>query len=148
MSTYSRLLVHVVFSTKERHPWITDDLRSELHAYLGGIARNIDATPIVIGGVADHVHALIALPTKLSVADLVRTLKSNSSGWVHEKWPERLFQWQNGYGAFSVSESSKDTVVRYIENQAEHHRVRSFQEEFLELLNRHCIEFDPRYVWD
>lgn len=148
MSTYSRLLVHVVFSTKERHPWIADDMRTDLHGYLGGIARNIDAIPLIVGGVADHIHALIALPTKLSVADLVRTLKSNSSSWVHERWPQRLFQWQNGYGAFSVSESNKDAVVRYIENQAEHHRQRSFQEEFLDLLNRHGIEYDPRYVWD
>jgi REP element-mobilizing transposase RayT len=148
MSTYSRLLVHLVFSTKERRPWIADDLRSDLHAYLGGIARNIDTTPLAVGGVADHVHVLVAMPTRLSVADAVRTLKSNSTGWVHEKWPGRLFQWQNGYGAFSVSESNKDAVARYIENQEEHHRKRTFQEEFLDLLQRHGIEYDPRYVWD
>jgi putative transposase len=148
MTTYSRLLVHVVFSTKERHPWIVDEIRSELHPYLGGIARNIDATALCVGGVADHLHALIALPTKLSVADLVRTLKSNSSAWIHERWPDRLFQWQTGYGAFSVSESNKDAVVRYIENQEAHHRKQSFQEEFLEMLARHGVEYDPRYVWD
>jgi len=148
MSTYSRLLVHLVFSTKERHPWIGGDMHSDLHAYLGGIARNIDTTPIAVGGVADHVHALVAMPTRLSVAEVVRTLKSNSSAWVHETWPGRLFQWQNGYGAFSVSESNQDAVVRYIGNQEEHHRKRTFQEEFLELLKRHGIEYDPRYVWD
>lgn len=148
MSTYSRLLVHIVFSTKERHPWITDEIRPQLHAYLGGIARNFDATAISVGGVSDHVHLLIALPTKLAVADGVRTLKSNSSGWIHDRWPDRLFQWQIGYGAFSVSESNQDAVVRYIENQIEHHRQRTFQEEFLELLSRHRIEHDPRYVWE
>jgi len=148
MSTYSRLLVHMVFSTKERYPWIVDELRPDLHAYIGGLARSIDSTAITVGGVADHIHALIAMPTRLSVADLARHLKSNSSGWVHERWPDRLFQWQNGYGAFSVSRSNEGAVTRYIANQEAHHRQQSFQEEFLELLQRHGIEYDPRYVWD
>ncbi|MDX1966857.1 MAG: IS200/IS605 family transposase [Planctomycetaceae bacterium] len=146
--TYSHLLANFVFSTKERRPWITQDIEMELHAYLGGIARNIEVTALAIGGVVDHVHLLVRHPRRISVSDLTRTLTSNSSGWIHEHWPIMLFQWQQGYAAFSVSESSRSKVMAYIQNQAEHHRTKTFQGELIELLERHGIEYDLRYLWD
>lgn len=146
--TYSKLMVHVVFSTKERQPLIVDSIIGDLHAYLGGIVRKLDGTALAIGGVADHVHLLMAYPPRLAISDLVRTIKANSSGWVHEKWPDQSFQWQAGYAAFSVSESSREQVVRYIQGQKEHHRQTSFQDELLALLRRHQVEFDEAYLWE
>jgi REP element-mobilizing transposase RayT len=133
--TFTNLLVHVVFSTHERAPLIADAIRSDLHAYLGGILRELRAAPIMIGGTADHVHLLTRLPAELAVADGLRTIKANSSRWVKERWPERrLFAWQSGYGAFSVSESNEAGVIRYIQSQDEHHRKLSFQDEFVAML--------------
>jgi len=140
--TYSELMVHVVFSTKERQPLIVDSIISDLHAYLGGIVRKLDSTALAIGGVADHVHLLMAYPPRLAIADMVRTIKSNSSSWVHEKWPDRLFQWQAGYAAFSVSESSREQVVRYIQQLQDHHQQTSFQDELLAFLKRHQVDYD------
>jgi REP element-mobilizing transposase RayT len=146
--TFTSLLTHVVFSTAGRAPLLADAIRPEVHAYLGGILREMQALPIAIGGTADHVHLLTCLPSDLAVADCLRVVKTNSSRWVKEKWPERrLFAWQGGYGAFSVSESRRGEVVRYIEEQARHHRQASFQEEFLGLLKKHGVEFDERYLW-
>ena len=144
--TYTSILVHVVFSTSSRAPLLTNDMRPEMHAYLGGILRELKAVPIVIGGTADHVHLLLRLPADLAVADCLRVVKTNSSRWAKERW-QRPFAWQGGYGAFSVSESRRDTVIRYIQNQEEHHRRISFQEEFLKLLRSHAVEFDERYIW-
>lgn len=146
--TYSHLLAHIIFSTKDRHPWITDDLLPELHAYLGGIVSQESCVALAIGGVADHVHLLVRYPPRLAVSDFVRTIKSNSTGWIHETRPLKLFQWQTGYSAFSVSESNREQVVTYIEQQASHHRVRTFQEELIELLQRHGVSYDPRYLWE
>jgi len=146
--TFTNLLLHVVFSTADRAPMISDAMRQDVHAYLGGILREIHAVPIMIGGTNDHVHLLLRLPGNLALADCMRVLKTNSSRWVKEKWKEReSFAWQGGYGAFSVSESSRGTVVRYIQNQVEHHRSMSFQDEFLGLLRRHGVDFDERYLW-
>jgi len=144
--TYTSILVHAVFSTSSRAPLLTNDMRPEMHAYLGGILRELKAVPIVIGGTADHVHLLLRLPADLAVADCLRVVKTNSSRWAKERW-QRPFAWQGGYGAFSVSESRRDTVIRYIQNQEEHHRRISFQEEFLKLLRSHAVEFDERYIW-
>ena len=121
--TFTSLLTHIIFSTRERAPLIADAIRTDLHAYLGGILRELRATPIVIGGTADHIHVLLqACRADFAVADCLRVLKTNSSRWVKEKWPERRsFGWQGGYGAFSVSESNRANVVRYIQGQAEHH---------------------------
>jgi REP element-mobilizing transposase RayT len=147
-STYSKLLYHVVFSTKERHPWIVDDVLPDLHAYLGGIIKHLDGFPLMIGGIADHVHLVISLPPRIAIADAVRTIKSNSSKWLHESRKLMQFQWQAGYSAFTVSESARPAVMNYVRDQAEHHRRQDFPAELLALLRRHGIEFDERYLWD
>jgi len=146
--SYTDLLTHIVFSTSERRPYLNDEIRPDVHSYVGGILRQVNVSAIAIGGTSDHIHILAKLPANLSVADCLRLVKTNSSRWIKEKWSDRrLFSWQGGYGAFSVSQSSCSTVVRYILNQAEHHSRISFQNEFLELLKRHCVEFDERYLW-
>jgi REP element-mobilizing transposase RayT len=146
--TYTSLLIHVIFSTSGRTPLLTDAIRPDVHAYLGGILRELDAIPIAIGGTADHVHLLTRLPANLALADCLRIVKTNSSRWVKERWPQRRkFAWQGGYGAFSVSESRRAAVIQYIRDQAQHHRRISFQDEFLALLKNHRVEFDERYLW-
>jgi REP element-mobilizing transposase RayT len=146
--TFTNLLTHVVFSTSGRAPFLNDDMRSDVHAYLGGILRELHAVPIAIGGTADHVHLLICLPADLAVSDCLRVVKTNSSRWIKERWPERRsFAWQGGYGAFSVSESRRSAVIRYIQDQARHHGRISFQDELRALLKNHRVEFDERYMW-
>ena len=147
--TFSSLLAHVVFSTKNRAALIDDELEDKLHAYISGIIRELEAKALAIGGTADHVHILIRLPPRLSVSDLMRVVKTNSSRWVHENWTRRSsFGWQTGYGVYSVSESSLEAVIRYIAGQEDHHRRMSFQEEYLAMLNRHGIEYDERFVFE
>jgi REP element-mobilizing transposase RayT len=136
--TYTNLLVHVIFSTKDRNPYLDADLRPRLFPYMGGILREMNVTPLAINGPADHVHGLLALPATASIADAMRVLKTNSSRWIHEQWPQRRgFAWQAGYGAFSVSRSNVEEVERYIARQEEHHRHVTFQEEFVAFLERH-----------
>jgi putative transposase len=126
---FTALFTHLVFSTKDRFPHLDTDLRGECFAYLGGILENIGARRIAIGGVSDHVHLLIDLPVTRPIAEVVRAVKANSSKWIHEKWPRRSkFAWQKGYAAFSVSRSSVDRVVRYIQNQERHHRRMTYQD--------------------
>jgi len=140
---------HCVFSTKERRPLITAQLRDRLWPFLGGIARQNKMKAIEIGGVEDHVHILLSLPATMAIAKALQLIKGGSSKWVHETFPEhRLFAWQEKYGAFSVSESRVDAIVQYIKGQEEHHRKMTFQEEFLTLLKKHRIEYDERYLWD
>jgi len=147
--TLTCLHYHLVFSTKNRLPQITTDLRDPLYAYLGGIIRAQRGLLLQAGGIEDHVHLLVSLPAQPSIADLLRLIKTNSSKWVHETFPHhRAFAWQSGYGAFSVSPSNDDDVRRYIASQPEHHRQTTFQEEFLEFLRRHQIPFDERYIWE
>ena len=147
--TLTSLNAHIIFSTKSRIPAITADIRIELHPYFGGIANNVDCVALAVGGVDDHVHCLISIPSKMAVAELVRLLKSNSSKWIRQRFPKRDWPgWQTGYGAFSVSKSNLADVVEYINQQEAHHKVMSFQEEFTKFLERHDVPYDPRYVWE
>ena len=147
--SYVSSYFHCVFSTKDRRPLITPALRERLWPFLGGIARENKMKGIEIGGVADHVHILLSLPATMPIAKAMQLLKGGSSKWVHETFPEhRLFGWQEKYGAFSVSVSQLDLIIAYIKGQEEHHKKKSFQEEFLALLKKHRIEFDEHYLWD
>jgi REP element-mobilizing transposase RayT len=146
--TYASLLTHCIFSTKDRAPHLTKQIAPNVFAYMGGIVRSIGGVPLLINGVADHVHMLASLPPTLAIAEAMRVVKANSSKWIHGQWPDqRAFAWQNGYGAFSVSRSNQEAVLSYIAGQEEHHKTTTFQEEFLAFLKRHEIEFDERYVW-
>ena len=146
--TFTNLLTHLIFSTKDREPLIVPEIKSELFAYLGGLTRELKGKAYGINGTADHVHLLISLPPVISISEALRFIKSNSSGWVHDKWPRRSFAWQLGYGAFSVSKSNAPEVLMYIGNQEAHHRRRAFKDEFVDLLRKHEIEYDERYIWD
>ena len=146
-STHLSLHYHVVFSTKARAPVIAAAWRERLHAYLGGVVRNVEGVPEAIGGVTDHVHLLIGLRATAYLADVVRDVKAVSSRWVHEEIGDRTFAWQEGYGAFAVSASQREMVGEYIARQEEHHRKRTFQKEYLELLKRSGVEYDERYLW-
>ena len=144
----SQVYLHLVFSTKHRRPLLADaDLRRHTHAYLAGICENHRSHAVRIGGVADHVHILCRLGRTIAIADLIRELKRPSSGWLKEQGVAD-FDWQDGYGAFSVSPAHVHPLVAYIENQETHRRTESFQEEFRRLLRKYQIEFDERYVWD
>ena len=147
--SYVSSYYHCVFSTKERQPLVPPELQDRLWPYLGGIARQNEMKAIEIGGVADHVHILLSLPSTLAIAKAMQLIKGGSSKWVHESFPEhRLFGWQVKYGAFSVSVSQLDKTIHYIQSQAEHHRKMTFQEEFLALLKKHGIAYDERYLWE
>ena len=146
--TFTNLLTHLIFSTKDRVPFIEEELKPELYAYLGGLTRELKGKSYGINGTADHVHLLASLPPTVAISDALRFLKSNSSGWVHDKWPKRRkFAWQLGYAAFSVSKSNVPEVLKYIANQEAHHRRASFKEELIEFLKKHEIEYDERYLW-
>jgi REP element-mobilizing transposase RayT len=146
-STHVSLHVHTVFSTKERYPFIESEWRERLHAYIGGTLRGLGATPLEIGGIDDHVHILAGLKPTQAVAEIVREVKKASTVWVHDEIGRTKFRWQDGYGAFAVSKRDIDAVREYIRNQEEHHRSRTFQEEYLDLLKELGIAYDERYVW-
>jgi REP element-mobilizing transposase RayT len=147
--TYTNLLLHITFSTKERRPLIHDPFRDRLHEYLGGIVGEEFGRPIRIGGTENHVHGLLVLRANVALSEAMAKWKSLSSGWIHKTFPEEQdFAWQEGYGAFSVSESNAEKVREYIANQIEHHRKMTFEEEFVALLKRHGIDYDPRHIWD
>ena len=148
-STYTKLLYHIVYSTKERRPLITPDLREPLYKYIGGIIRGEGAHLIEIGGVQDHIHIVAKLKPIHAPAELIKIFKSKSSKWVNET-PGRdfRFEWQTGYGAFTVSPSQLPTLIEYVRNQEEHHRKLTFQEEFIVLLKKHGIEYNERYLWN
>ena len=140
---------HCVFSTKERRPLIPEGLQARLWPYFGGIGRENQMQAVEVGGVRDHIHILLSLPSTLLLAKALQLIKGGSSKWVHDTFPEhRLFGWQIKYGAFSVSVSQLDKTIQYIKTQEEHHRKMTFQEEFLALLKRHRIAFDERYLWE
>jgi putative transposase len=145
----SCVYLHIVFSTKDRRPTIQPEARPRLHGYLATVARNLGCECYRVGGVADHVHLAIRLSRTITIAKLVEELKTSSSQAMKAELAEvRDFAWQHGYGAFSISPRDLDALIAYIENQEEHHRTRTFQEEYRILLNRYGIEFDERYVWD
>jgi putative transposase len=145
--TYTYLATHIVFSTKDRLPMTTADLKPRLWSYMSGIINNLGGEALAINGMADHAHLLVLLPPTIAMAESLRTLKANTSKWVHENWREQSkFTWQSGYSAFSVSKSGVKDVLRYIDNQEEHHRKFSYQEELLSLVKKHGLEYDERYT--
>lgn len=145
--SYTCLLTHFAWSTRNREPQITKDLGPCLHAYIAGILKQLDCPPILINGVEDHVHVLTHRHPTKAEAELARVMKANASKWVHDEFPRRrTFAWQHGYAAFSVSMSRKDAVQRYIANQEEHHRKLSWHEEIELLYKKHKIPFDPQYL--
>ena len=147
MHSFNSCLVHCVWSTKNHAPVLMSSLRERLWPYLGGIARENGMKALAVGGVIDHVHILISLRATLSVARAIQLLKGNSSKWIHEAFSNRaLFGWQEGYGAFSIGVSGVEATKRYIRNQAEHHRKRTFREELRIMLRRHGLEYDERML--
>jgi len=146
--SYVNLIYHIVFSTRERKPFLTDAHRSDLYRYVGGIIRERGGMAIEINGIVDHVHILTRLRQDRALSDMIRDFKSGSSGWMHDVFPDLAdFNWQKGYGAFTVGASQIEQVRRYIANQAVHHQKHTFEEEFIALLEKHGIEYDPRYVF-
>jgi REP-associated tyrosine transposase len=140
--------MHCTFSTKERYPFINSDLEARLWPYVGGIAKENRMTPLAIGGTFDHLHALLSLPGMMSFAKAVQLIKGGSSKWIHDTFSgQSKFAWQEGYGAFSVSVSQVPKTIAYINNQKDHHRRKTFEEEFIELLKRHNLDFDSRYIF-
>ena len=150
MGAHQQLLYHIIFSTKHRRPLLQDaDFRENTWAYMSGIVGNLDGYALKIGGYHDHAHLLVRIPAKLAVAGFVGKVKANTSKHINEIGDGTLkFHWQDSYGAFTVSPSNKDQVARYIENQMEHHRQLTFQEEFLQIIEKHEIDFDPKYLWE
>ena len=144
----SKIYLHLIFSTKNREPIITSQNQKPLNNYIAGILKNLGLHAIEINGTADHIHILCQFSRTITVADLIRDLKSNSTKWYQSENPQSSFAWQNGYGAFSVSHSDVGKVRNYIQNQEEHHRTKSFQEEYRLFLDRYQIPYDEQYVWD
>ena len=147
-NSYASIFIHTIFSTHRRERILFSSFRSRLWSYMGGIARENKIKAIAIGGAIDHTHLLLLIPTSMSVAKAVQLIKAGSSKWVHENVKSlRNFAWQEGYGAFSIGVSQVDDVISYIAGQEEHHRIRTFQEEYVGFLKQYKIEYDERYVW-
>lgn len=145
----SSILVHLVFSTKFRDPIINIEIEPKLHAYLAAVFRECKSSSLIVGGASDHIHALFALHRTQAVANVVEEVKKSSSKWIKTKGKDlHDFQWQAGYGAFSIGASNIATVKQYIATQREHHRHRTFQDESRLLMNKYAVEYDERYVWD
>ena len=145
----SVVYLHLVFSTKERRPFLRDEIvRNSLHSYLGGISKQLDCAPIICGGIEDHVHLLARLGRTITQAEWVKELKRVSNLWLKKEHEIRLFEWQGGYACFSVSQSNLEQVKKYIANQAEHHKKINFQDELRLLLRRYRVEWDERYIWE
>lgn len=146
--SYISNLVHFVWSTAKREPLIRKSWQDEMYAYVGGILSNKKAKLLAAGGLADHVHILASLPATLSLSEAAGAMKANSSRWIHENAPQcKSFDWQDGYAAFTVSKSVEPSVTAYIQNQEEAHEKKRFQEEFVELLEKHGIKYEERYLW-
>jgi putative transposase len=145
--TYSSALFHCVFSTKQRRKTIPPEVQDQLWAYMGGIAREHGFKALAIGGTEDHIHILLSLPSSVPIAKAMREIKSASSLWMGTSFGLKSFEWQEGYGAFSIGWSQLNATIAYISRQKEHHQRQDFQAEFLAFLKKHRIEYDPRYVW-
>ncbi len=149
MSTHHGILIHVVFSTKFRKPLLADNWRDELFAYIGGIVPDHKSTLLKAGGIEDHIHLLLRIHPEIAISKTMQLLKTNSSKWINEQCKMRgKFQWQTGYGAFSVSQSMSETVKSYIANQKEHHQKQTFESEYLGILDKHLIQYDRKYVFE
>ena len=146
--TYTSCLVHYVFSTKDRRNLLSEDLRKRLWPYLGGIARQNDMKALAVGGTDNHVHILLSLPATVSIAKAIQLIKGGSSKWIHDNFPTHVsFSWPEGYGAFSISVSGLADTIAYIERQEEHHKTRTFEEEYVGFLKKHGLEYNERYIW-
>jgi putative transposase len=147
-NTYASLNYHVIFGTKNREPWIRQDIEERIWTYLGGIARQNGMVALCVGGIEDHIHIVLGLPPTLAVSKAMQLLKGGSSHWIHQTFPKLAgFGWQDGYGAFTVSRSALEETRRYIQNQRAHHAKRTFQEEYVAFLRKHGVEYDERYLW-
>jgi putative transposase len=147
-NTFTSLRYHIVFSTKNREPWFTPENEQKIWDYIGGIARENGMQTVIVGGCNDHIHALVAIPPAMSVSKAVQMMKGASSRWIHQTFKDMaVFAWQDGYGAFTVGLSQVDDTIRYISGQREHHRNKTFQEEYVVFLRKHEIDFDERFVW-
>lgn len=148
-NTYSNLFYHIVFSTKGRKDLIDRNVEERVWAYIGGIARKHQLIAIQVGGIENHIHVLILAKPKIAPSQIVQWLKGESSRWIHETFPELAkFEWQDGFGVFSVSKSNVPDVVEYIKNQREHHQKQTFEDEYLSMLKLNGIDYDERYVFD
>ena len=146
--TFTFLGTHFVFSTKNRIPLISNDIKDRLCSYIGGIIKELGGILIEINTMPEHIHFYVYIPKTVSVSKFMEIVKANSSKWIHTTFPKRQdFGWQDGYGAFSVSKSSEEKVIQYIRNQQHHHREKSFQEEFIDMLNKYHIEYNEKYIW-
>jgi putative transposase len=144
----ARILVHVVFSTKNREPMLSDAMRQDVFAYMATVGRDLGCEVYRVGGMPDHVHLAVGLSRTLAVAGFVKKVKQTSSLWINGQGKNPRFEWQSGYGAFSIGESQLQTLIHYIEQQEVHHRTKTFQEEYRAMLEKYRIESDERYVWD
>jgi putative transposase len=142
----ANVIVHAVFSTKHRNPIIAGEIQPRLHEYVGGILRSIDCPPIQIGGIEDHIHILFRMNRTVTIAQTMEKIKTSSSKWMKVHVSD--FSWQNGYGIFSLSQSDLGSAIKYVQHQVEHHKIRTFQDEFRELMTEHGLPIDERYVWD
>lgn len=148
-NTYSQIYIHCVFAVKGRENILNVNFRDELFKYMYGILKNDNVFPLAIGGWTDHVHVFFELPPDIKISDIMRMVKATSSKWINEnKFVRGKFQWQEGYGAFSYARSQRDTVIKYIMNQKEHHRRRTFKEEYLELLKKFEVEYNEKYIFE
>ncbi|MDQ1163607.1 putative transposase [Chryseobacterium sp. SORGH_AS 447] len=145
----NKIYIHIVFSTKNREPLISDDIKEELFNYLGGVCKNLECNPIQVGGYKDHVHILCLLSKKITLIKLLEELKSSSSQWMKTKDAKfSSFYWQSGYGAFSVNPTEIEIVTAYIKKQEEHHKIKNFQDEYRAFLKKYNVEYNEEYVWD
>jgi REP element-mobilizing transposase RayT len=148
-NTYTQIYIHIVFAVQGRQSLIPKTNKEELHRYITGIIRNKKQKLIAINSMPDHVHILVGMTPNIALSDLVRDIKSNSSGFINEKrWTKGKFSWQEGFGAFSYSHSQLHAVINYIQNQEKHHSIKPFREEYLEILKRFNVEYDAKYVFD